>query len=239
MAQKPTYLFTGGRGKLGTCLSVLLKNVSPTKKEMNILNIQQLQHVVAALKPCAIVHMAAISDSHAAEENRSLSYEVNVIGTRNVAQIAKQNNIRMIYISSDYVFAGTKGNYKESDIPNPYNWYGYTKYAGELETQRLVRDYCIVRTSFSPSIWPFQTAYTNVYTTADYVDVIALEIAKAMTYKTQGIIHIGTKKKSMYQLARRRNPTILPEMCDKITVAKRRDLNISIWQALKRQNMLD
>jgi dTDP-4-dehydrorhamnose reductase len=109
--------------------------------------------------------------------------------------MSQKHHVRVYYISTGYVFSGINGEYKESDSPNPCNWYGFTKYAGKIEIQRMLKNYCIIRTSFRLSLWPFPTAYTNVLTSADYTDIIAREINDAITYNMSGIIHIGTKKK--------------------------------------------
>ena len=86
-----------------------------------------------------------------------------------MAKIANEKNLKIIYISTDYVFPGTKGNYSETDLPSPANWYGYTKLAGEWEIRLNSQNWCIIRTSFRPLKWSFPTAFTNVFTSADYV----------------------------------------------------------------------
>ncbi|GAF97090.1 unnamed protein product, partial [marine sediment metagenome] len=122
-----------------------------------------------------------------------------------------------------------------TDNPSPANWYGFTKYAGELEIRNLIENYCIIRTSFRPVKWDFPTVYTNVYTSADYIDIIAKEIILCLNYNLNGIIHIGTPTKSLYELAKVRNPYIIPEECSDETFPKRRDLNIDNWFFEKRK----
>ena len=202
---------------------------------MNILNICQMEKYIKANKVNSILHLAAISDQKFAEKEKLLSYKINVLGTRNVTKIAKKYNLKIFYISTDYIFPCTKGNYKETDNPGPANWYGFTKYAGELEIRNLIENYCIIRTSFRPVKWDFPTAYTNVYTSADYIDIIAKEIILCLNYNLNGIIHIGTTTKSLYELAKIRNPYIVPEECNDETFPKRRDLNIDNWLFEKRK----
>ena len=221
------YLITGGWGKLGTFLRPLIQNISPQKEEMNILNLSEIEKFVGKNNFDAIVHLAAITDQKQAELQKLLTYQVNVIGTRNVAEIAKKNHLKVYFVSTDYVFPCTKGNYTETDIPSPVNWYGYTKYAAELEIQNLLNNFCIIRTSFRPSSWGFKTAYTNVYTSADYTDVIAKEIALCLELNINGIIHIGTEPKTFYELAKKRNPDVKPEECEDPYLPKNRTLEIS------------
>jgi len=229
------YLITGGQGKLGSNIKDYIPSVAPKKEQMNILNINQIEDFVKEGGFYAILHLAAVSDQKLAEKEKFLSYQVNVLGTRSLAEIAKKYNIKLYYISTDYVFPGTKGNYKETNAPNPANWYGFTKCAGELEIKNAIKNYCIIRTSFRPLKWEFPSTYTNVFTSADYVDVIAKEIILCLNYNLNGIIHIGTPTKSFYELAKIRNPNIIPEECHDETFPKRRNLNIDKWLFEKRK----
>ena len=180
-----------------------------------------------------LIHLAAISDQQQADKDRLNSYKINVIGTRNIAHVAVKYKLKVFYISTDYIFDGLTGNYQESDKPSPANWYGFTKYAGELEIQQVLKDFCIIRTSFRPIIWPFPTAFSNIYTSADYIDIIAAEIALAIKLNTKGILHLGTRKKPMYQLAKKRNPQVKPEICQLKTLPKKRYFNLDHWLSIK------
>ncbi|MBA7636365.1 hypothetical protein ES703_43983 [subsurface metagenome] len=232
---KKKYLITGGQGKLGSELRNILSCIAPIKEEMNILSLEQLETTVRTSRVNAILHLAAISDQRRADKNRLLSYQVNVIGTRNVAMMAEKYGLKLFYISTDYVFPGTVGDYSEDSVPDPANWYGYTKYAGELEIHSATNNFCIIRTSFRPSEWGFPTAYTNVYTTADYTDVIAKEILSSLECDLEGVIHIGTPVKTFYELAKRRNSSVKPEVCADESFPKRRNLNISRWLQEKKK----
>ena len=207
------YLITGGFGRLGTYLSKKIYCLSPSKAELDVLNIEQVEHFVSSNEIDSVLHLAAICDIPATEKDKRLTYLVNVVGTRNIAQAAKKFNKKVVYISTDYVFPCTEGGYKETDQPNPFNWYGFTKYAGELEIQNYTDNYLIIRTSFRPIVWLFSTAYDNVFTSGDYVDVIADEIGLCLNKAEDltGIIHIGTQVKTLYELAKIRNPQVLPE----------------------------
>jgi len=107
-----------------------------------------------------------MAEAARAEKQSREAYLLNVIGTRNVAHTAARHNLKVFYVSTDYVFEGVKGDYREEDIPHPANWYGATKYAGELEIGESGCAYAVIRTSFRPAQWGFPTAYTNVLATA-------------------------------------------------------------------------
>lgn len=232
------YLATGGWGRLGYYIRDSITCIAPTEKEMNILDTSQIKIFVESNNFDAILHLAAITDYRFAEKEKNVCYRVNVLGTRNISEMALKYNLKMYYISTDHVFPCTKGDYKETDNPNPFNWYGFTKYAGELEIQNVIQNYCIIRTSFRPTIWGFPTAYTNVYTSADYVDIIAKEILLCLSFDLQGIFHIGTPSKSLYELAKIRNANIIPEECKDESFPKRRDLNIDKWLFEKKKRDL-
>lgn len=228
------YLITGGWGRLGAALRASLDAVVPTSKEMDILDKEKVEFYVSHFSVDAILHLAAVSDSVLAAKDTKKSYAINVQGTANVAEVAKKHGKKLIYISTDYVFPGTIGNYKETDEPSPVNWYGFTKYAGELEIQNRTDNHLIIRTAFRPALWPFPSAYGDVYTSADYIDVIASEILRALALGLTGTIHIGTPKKTLFELARRRNPAIVSESSP-AGFPKRKDLNIEKWERFKRK----
>lgn len=99
------------------------------------------------IAPDIIIHTAALTNVESCEENPEFAYEVNVSGTRNILERAKRSGSKFIYISSDYIFDGEKGNYSETDQPNPLSVYGSTK----LEGEKLVLAYkhsLIIRTTF-------------------------------------------------------------------------------------------
>ncbi|GAG33297.1 unnamed protein product, partial [marine sediment metagenome] len=160
--------------------------------------------------------------------------------TANVVRAVSGRGIFLVYISTDYVFDGVGGGYKEDDPLGPVrNYYSLTKLVAE-ELSRLSPAHLIVRTSFRPREWPYPVAFTDVYTSQDYVDVIAPEIALAIRrcrdipYDT---LHIATERKSVYELARRRKGDVRPGSKAQADVEFPDDISLdtSRWQQLKRQ----
>jgi dTDP-4-dehydrorhamnose reductase len=223
-------LLTGGSGLLGTELIKLLGKKdciwAPTHKEFDILKAKRVSHEINL-----IVHCAAYTDVARAETSRKTCFDVNVIGTRNLVN----TGIPMIYISTEYVFDGDKGNYKENDIPGPKNFYALTKLLGEFEAHRSTG--VIIRTCFKPRPFEHAAACVDQYTSGDYVDVIAKEVALVIKnwHKIPSIIHIGTKRKSVYALARKTRD-VIPITVKTIGVQLPRDtsLDVSLWQKIRR-----
>lgn len=105
--------------------------------------------VVLEVSPSVIVHTAAFTDVEACEEEREEALRINATGAMNVAKASSQAGCFLIYISTDYVFDGSKRSpYKELDAPDPINYYGFTKLQGENRVRDLAPRHLIVRTSW-------------------------------------------------------------------------------------------
>lgn len=132
---------TGAAGGLGTAIMRVLArqkglDVLPlTRKEANLTDATAVRDVIGRLRPDVIVHGAAMTAVDLCESAKELAWKINVEGTRAVADAARKGGARMVYISTDYVFDGTKcGPYTPEDQPNPLNVYGLTKREGEKIT---------------------------------------------------------------------------------------------------------
>lgn len=148
------YLITGGSGQLGYDIIKELESrgefdyLAPDVNVMDITNKSLVEDVINTYKPDIIFHCAAYTAVDNAEEYKDICYNVNVNGTKNIVESAKRINAKVVYISTDYVFDGTKeSNYEVDDTPNPINYYGYTKFLGENEVKKL-DEYLIVRISW-------------------------------------------------------------------------------------------
>lgn len=106
------------------------------------------------LKPGAAIDTAALHNVDYCETHRDEAWSVNVEGTRNVAEACKNHDAKMIFISSDYVFDGAKGNYMEDDDANPVNYYGLTKLEAEKAVATTCSNYVIARPSVIYSYVP-------------------------------------------------------------------------------------
>lgn len=117
--------------------------------QLDIINKADVERVLGKIKPDAVIHCAAWTAVDAAEEedNKEKVYAVNVIGTRNIAEVCKQLDCKMIYISTDYVFNGQGTEPWKADCIDfaPLNYYGQTKLEGELAVAELLDKFFIVR----------------------------------------------------------------------------------------------
>lgn len=156
------------------------------------------------LDPDIIIHAAAVTDSNIVKQDPVNAINTNIIGTANICNYCIQCHKRLIYISTDYVYDGINGNYKETDPVLPQNEYAWTKLGGECSV-KLVPNSLIIRTSFGASKFPYSGAWVNQLVSKDYVDIIAPMILKASLSSETGILNIGTCPKSLYEYASKRN----------------------------------
>ncbi len=205
-------LVIGGTGLLGQELKNLDKNIVCTGSEYSVDNLFLLLDVFEEVKPDLVINAAADTNSEEIAKDPMYAISTNIVGAANVAKCCLIYNCRLVYISTDYVYSG-KGNHKENDPVYPNNEYAWTKLGGECSS-RLVDNSLVIRTSFGSSKFPYETAFSNLYTSKDYVDIIAPKIFKAAKSSIQGIINIGTEKKSIYNYAKQRNKSVKQSTLD-------------------------
>ncbi|MEW6350111.1 MAG: SDR family oxidoreductase [Thermodesulfobacteriota bacterium] len=135
-------------GVYGTYHRFLPPDNGPWKwVHLDIRNRNEVDATLAAINPKAIIHAGGIGGIARCEADKGAAYAVNVVGTGNVAQIARRRGIRLIHVSTDLVFDGLKGHYTEDDQPNPVCCYGETKRRSEDAVSNLLENYSIVRSS--------------------------------------------------------------------------------------------
>ncbi|SCX77196.1 dTDP-4-dehydrorhamnose reductase [Alkaliphilus peptidifermentans] len=147
-------LVTGSNGQLGYDVIKRLEKseiryLGTYRDTLDITNEEDVKRVIRDYSPNVVIHCAAYTAVDKAEDERELCHAVNVLGTRYIAEVCNEIDAKMIYISTDYVFDGEGDKpFEVTDEPNPINYYGQTKYEGELEVQRLLDKYFIVRISW-------------------------------------------------------------------------------------------
>ncbi len=207
-------LITGGTGSLGIELQkIFLENISPTHKELDITNKEQVKKIFQQNKIDTIIHTAAITKIRKCEDNKQLAWDVNVEGTKNLIDeiIHSKLNINFVYVSTACVFDGHSEMYTEKSIPYPENFYSLTKLLGEFEVNRLPNA-TIIRTNFVPrKPWPYEKAFTDRFGTYLFADQVAKGVYDVIQENLTGIVHVvGDKKMSVFELAQMTTPDIRP-----------------------------
>lgn len=149
-------LITGSKGQLGLELENLghqfpdLNLFCTDKFSLNILNLEEAEQYVLKNNIDVVVNCAAYTDVNKAEDEFEMADEVNHLAVRNLGLIAKKHHIKLIHISTDYVFDGNSEiPYKESDATNPQNAYGVSKLNGEKALLEInPKNSLIIRTSW-------------------------------------------------------------------------------------------
>ena len=145
-------LVTGAKGQLGIELQRALagQSVMPLDlPELDITDPASIGEAVRGFAPEVVVHAAAMTDVDGCERNPEAAFRVNRDGTRNVALACREVGASIVYISTDFVFDGTKGSpYFEDDAPSPQGVYAASKLAGERHIQDTLENHYIVRTAW-------------------------------------------------------------------------------------------
>ena len=199
-------LITGGSGRLGTAIRAATLCVAPTHEELDITESAECLGAISRYDPEIIIHCAGYVTAMGAETYKREAWEVNVQGTETIVKAALGR--RFIYSSSDYVFDGERGDYSEDDIPHQVNFYGLTKLAGEIIVSQHPNT-LIVRAPFrADPPWPYTRAFTDQWTSCDFVSVRAPQIVQVALGHITGILHIGGVRRSIFELARDATPNI-------------------------------
>lgn len=144
-------LVTGANGQLGTdVMAELVKRgheaVGVNSRQMDITKADMVRYVMTDVKPEAVIHCAAWTAVDDAEDKVEAVRAVNALGTENIARLCKEQDCKLMYISTDYVFDGTgETPWEPDDDRQPLNVYGQTKYEGELAVEKYAEKFFIVR----------------------------------------------------------------------------------------------
>ena len=243
-------LLTGGSGKLGRAIikSHIFENIiSPPHKALDITKPKTIQNIFNKHDIDSVIHCAAVARMKECYNNPIKAIETNISGTINlVSQVVSKEKkinqkIRFIYISTDGVYPGTKGNYSEQDKTIPYNLYGWTKLGGECAVNTLY-NHCIIRTSFfDPENIIFEDAPTDAYSSKIPIGYLVKAISKMLNHNYIGTINIGEKRKPEYNRYKEYKSSIKPTKFKDIKktlpfpLAKDASMKCSLWGKIQKQ----
>ena len=196
-------LVTGGEGRFANILKKRkskYKFIFRNKKQLNILNYSSIKKNISSFKPDFVLHLSGLSRPMKIHEKYiNKSIDLNIIGTCNVVKACINSKIKIIYLSTSYVYSGKKGNYKENDPVLPWNNYGWSKLGGESAVQ-MYKNSLILRACMTEKPFLHKTAYTNVKTNFIYHDDFINIFLKILDKK--GVFNIGGKSQSVYNFAK-------------------------------------
>ena len=179
-------LVTGSNGQLASSIKDLAKQydglnfIYTDYQELDICNLKQLDSFFKSnIKIDYCINCAAYTAVDKAETDVDKAFEINATGAKNLALACKEQGVILIHISTDFVFDGQKTEpYKETDIPNPINVYGASKLKGEVEIQKTLENYFIIRTSwlYSEHGNNFMKTMLKLSETRDEISVVSDQI---------------------------------------------------------------
>ena len=202
-------LISGGNGKFAQSIVQQRREhivFAPPRKRMDITKIEDIEAAIDIYKPDIFLHAAAYTRPMRKHiDNPDLSIENNIMGTCNVVLGCMKNNIKLIYISTDYVYPGVTGDYKEEDSLLPINNYAWTKLGGECAV-RLYKNSLILRACMTERPFVHKKALVDSKKSLMYIDEAAGTCLKLLD-KT-GIINIGGEPTNTYKFIKHERPDI-------------------------------
>ena len=199
-------IVSGGEGRFAKELKKFKSQYNfffRSKKQLNILIPSSIEANIKKFRPDAILHLAGMSrPMHMHEKNINLSIDLNVIGTANLVKACNKKKIKIIFLSTSYLYPGKKGNYKEEDPLLPWNNYGWSKLGAESAVQ-MYKNSLIIRACMTEKPFIHKYAYENVKCNFIFHDEFIKIFLKII--KLKGIINIGGKSQSIYQFAKKYN----------------------------------
>ena len=231
-------VITGGSGRFGSILKkrkTRYKLFFPKKNELDITNFNSIKKYLNLKKPNMLIHLAGLSRPMSIhDKDIKKSINLNIIGTANITKACVEKKIKLIYFSTNYVYPGKVGNYKENDSLLPFNNYAWSKLGGEASVQ-LYKNSLILRVSMTEKPFVHKEAFVNVKTSFMYQEDVAKILFKLINKK--GIINIGGPARSVYDFAKKENKLIIKKKVkknDKVRLPPDSSININKMKKILR-----
>jgi dTDP-4-dehydrorhamnose reductase len=200
---------TGASGRFGSILQKKYKSnklLYPSKKQLNILSTKSIEKYLQKTNPKILIHLAGLSRPMKIHDNNIFkSIDLNIIGTANIVKVCSKLRIKLIYFSTNYVYQGKKGNYKETDPVLPMNNYAWSKLGGESSVQ-MYKNSLILRVCMTEDPFIHKKAFSNVKTNFIFHKEVANILFKVLNLK--GVINIGGKIQSPFNFGKKYNKNL-------------------------------
>lgn len=186
--------------------------------QLDVTSTYLLEDLILKERPSVVVHAAAYTDVDGCERDKAKAWLTNVEATRSVVRASRVVNAYLVYVSTDYVFDGERGMYREDDLPNPINYYGLTKLVGEELVKSSDILYTVVRTSNIYGVGGSKkgfaeyvverlskgevvNAVVDQYLSPTYSGFLAKGIVRLLEVKPMGVLHMAGERLSRYEFA--------------------------------------
>jgi dTDP-4-dehydrorhamnose reductase len=187
--------------------------------KMDLKNREMISSILTEKKPDIVIHLGAMTGVDLCEKEKTSASEINTKATEIIAKECSKLNSFLVYVSTDYVFDGNLGMYKEDDVTNPLGFYGKSKLEGEKVVQNFSTNWCIARTSTPFGLHPTKKSFPmwvienlqkqkqidvliDQFTSPTYIPNLSRMLIEISERHITGIIHTaGASKISRYQMA--------------------------------------
>ena len=187
--------------------------------KMDLKNREMISSILTEKKPDIVIHLGAMTGVDLCEKEKTSASEINTKATEIIAKECSKLNSFLVYVSTDYVFDGNLGMYKEDDVINPLGFYGKSKLEGEKVVQNFSANWCIARTSTPFGLHPTKKSFPmwvienlqkqkqidvliDQFTSPTYIPNLSRMLIEISERHITGIIHTaGASKISRYQMA--------------------------------------
>jgi dTDP-4-dehydrorhamnose reductase len=230
MLNKKLIVVTGSSGRFGVALQnskikIKFKKLFPTKKQLNILDVNSIYNYLNKKKPKYVLHLAGLSRPMSVHDtNIEKSINLNIIGTANMVVCCSKLNIKLIYFSTSYVYDNKNRTSSENDPVFPKNNYAWSKLGGESAVQ-MYKNSLILRVSMTEKPFVHKKAFKNVITNFMYHDDVIKILSKILEEK--GVLNIGGKTQSVYNFVKKDNPKVKGAKAKKNQIPFNSAMNIS------------
>ena len=222
---KLKFLVTGSAGLVGQQVVKDLSNshlvfscYNKSKPEygdsvkMDLKNYEMISSVLSETEPDVVIHLGAMTGVDLCEKEESMAFDINTKATQTIAQQCSISNTFLVYVSTDYVFDGNLGMYKEDDVANPLGFYGKSKLEGEKAVQNFSTNWCIARTSTPFGLHPTKKSFPmwvienlqkqkqidvliDQFTSPTYIPNLSRMLIEISERRITGIIHTAGASK--------------------------------------------
>jgi dTDP-4-dehydrorhamnose reductase len=194
---------TGGNGQMGRALRDHLPNaVYLGREELDVTDEGSVFAAFDKYLPSTVIHLAAITDHQCPDIGKLI--HTNIIGTQYLAKYAEPCGVKMVYLSTHYVYPGERGGYQEGDLEKPIGSYAWTKFAGEQATNRLIGR-LIIRGSWYTKekleLWKKHGAL-DAFCSREPIAEAAKKIATLVKENAVGTYNIGGERRTFYQISK-------------------------------------
>ncbi len=202
-------IVTGGEGRFAKELKKFRTKynfIYRNKKQLNILSIRSIKSNIKKFKPDGILHLAGLSRPMSIHDKKiTKSLDLNIIGTAQLVKACSENNLKIIFLSTSYVYPGKKGNYSETDALLPWNNYGWSKLGAESAVQ-MYDNSLIIRACMTEKPFLHKSAFGDVKSNFIFHNEFCKIFLKILNKK--GIFNIGGKSQTIYQFAKKYNKNV-------------------------------